>query len=94
MNKKKENDFLSEDELLEENSKNTEDNQNVDFVFKGTRSCFMLGPRTAEAAMWVWDMLAVPPWDQTDYIFVEEQYLDTVLGWILHDGLTFSRNLH
>ena len=51
MNKKKENDFLSEDELLEENSKNTEDNQNVDFVFKGTRSCFMLGPRTAEAAV-------------------------------------------
>ena len=30
MNKKKENDFLCEDELLEENSKNTEDNQNVD----------------------------------------------------------------
>ena len=54
----------------------------------------MLGPRTAEAAMWVWDMLAVPPWDQTDYIFVEEQYLDTVLGCILHDGLTFSRTLH
>ena len=75
-------------------SQETIENQDVDFVFQGSRDCFMLGPRTATAAIWVWDMLAIPPWEQVDYILIPDEILDTTLGCILYDGLSFSRTLH
>ena len=69
-------------------------NQNVDFEFKGSRDCFLLGPRSLDAGMWVWDMLDIPPWEQADYIVITDKILDITLGGILHDGLSFSRTLH
>ena len=68
--------------------------QDVDFVFRGTRDCFMLGPRSEKALMWVWDKLAIPPWEQAHYILIPDKILDMTLGGILYDGLSFSRTLH
>ena len=75
-------------------SQETIENQDVDFVFQGSRDCFMLGPRSEKAIKWVWDMLAIPPWEQADYILIPDKILDMTLGGIFYDGLSFSRTLH
>ena len=75
-------------------SQETIENQDVDFVFQGSRDCFMLGPRSETAIKWVWDMLAIPPWEQADYSLIPNKILDMTLGGIFYDGLSFSRTLH
>ena len=52
------------------------ENRDVHFVFQGSRDCFMLGPRSEKAINWVWDMLAIPKWEQADYILITNKILD------------------
>ena len=90
--------YDSSDDLRNEvdshlNQQRTE-NSEVDFLFQGNRDCFLLSPRSEEAVVWVWDMLAIPPWEQACWILIPNKILDMTLAGILYDGLSFSKTRH
>ena len=72
------------------NQERTE-NSEVDFLFQGNRDSFLLSPRSEEAVVWVWDMLAIPPWEQACWILIPNKILDMTLAGILYvPSLIFS----